>query len=67
MKENQTNQQQKATEENRRLQFNKEIEVLTLLKRYEQSKTRQQPGSSSKASREEIQSTAQRYDKKFQD
>ena len=52
------------------MQFNKEIEVQTLLKRNQQSKCKQQSGNSSLTNREEIQSTAQevsRYDKKFQD
>ena len=39
----------------------------TLLKENEQSKSKQQRGNSSKTSREELQSTAQRYDKKFQE
>ena len=64
-KENQTNQQ--ASEANRRVQFNKEIEVRTLLKGNQQSKSEQQPGMSSTTSREELQSTAHRYDKKLQE
>ena len=66
-KENQTNQHQQAGEANRRLQFNKEIELRTLLKGNQQSKSEQQPGYSSKASRGELHSTAHRYDKKLQD
>ena len=49
------------------MQFNKEIEVRTLLKGNQQSKSEQQPGKSSKTSREELQSTAHRYDKKLQE
>ena len=48
------------------MQFNKEIEVRTLLKGNQQSKSEQQPGQSSTSSREELQSTAHRYDKKLQ-
>ena len=70
-KENQRNQQQQASEANRRVQFNKETEVRTLLKGNQQSKIeqqfRQQPGNSSTTHREEFQSAAQRYDKKFLD
>ena len=66
-KENRTNQHQQASEANRRVQFNKEIEVRTLLKGNQQSKSEQQPGKSSTTSREELQSTAHRYDKKLQD
>ena len=66
-KENQTNQHQQASKANRRVQFNKEIEVRTLLKRNHQSKSEQQPGKSSKTSREELQLTAHRYDKKLQE
>ena len=65
--ENQTNQRQQASEANRRVQFNKEIEVRTLLKGNHQSKSEQQPGKSSTTSREEFQSTAHRYDKKLQE
>ena len=67
LKENQTNQHQQASEANRRVQFNKEIEVRTLLKGNQQSKSEQQPGKSSTTSREELQSTAHRYDKKLQE
>ena len=67
LKENQTNQHQQSSEANRRVQFNKEIEVRTLLKRNQQSKSEQQPGKSSTTSREEFQSTAHRYDKKLQE
>ena len=64
-KENQTNQQQQAIEANRRVQFTKHVEKLTSFKRNNQSK--QQPGNSSTTSREELQSTAHRYDKRFRD
>ena len=66
-KENQTNQQRNASEAERKLrvQFTKHVEELTSFKRNKQSK--RQPGNSSTVSREEIQLTAQRYDKKFQD
>ena len=66
-KENQTNQHQQASEANRRVQFNKEIEVRTLLKENQQSKSEQQPGKSSTTSREEFQSRAHSYDKKLQE
>ena len=66
-KENQTNQHQQASEANRRVEFNKEIEVRTLLKGNQQSKSEQQPGKSSTTSRKEFQSTAHRYDKKLQE
>ena len=66
-KENQTNQHQQASEANRRVQFNKEIEVRTLLKGNQQSKSEKQPCKSSTTSREELQSTALRYDKKLQE
>ena len=65
-KGNQTDQQQ-ASEANRRVQFNKEIEVQTLLKGNQQSKSEQQPGKASTTRRKELQSTAHRYDKKFQE
>ena len=64
-KKNQTNQQQQASEANRRLQFNKEIEVPTLFKGNQQRKSQQKTCNSSATSREEFQSTADRYDKKF--
>ena len=64
-KENQTNQQQQASEANRRVQFTKHVEELTSFKRNRQSK--RQPGNSSTTSREELQSTAHRYDKRFRD
>ena len=64
-KENQTNQQQQASEANRRVQFTKHVEELTSFKRNKQSK--QRPGNSSTTSREELQSTAHRYDKRFRD
>ena len=67
LKENQTNQHQQASEANRRVQFKKEIEVRTLLKGNQKSKSEQQPGKSSTTSREELQSTTQRYDKKLQE
>ena len=66
-KENQTNQQQQASEANRRVQFNKEIEVRTLLKSNQQSKNQKQPGNLNTTCREELQSTAHRYDQRFQD
>ena len=66
-KENQTNQQQQAIEAKRRVQFNKEIEVRTLIKGNQQSKSKQPPGNSSATSREELQSAAQRSHKKLQD
>ena len=46
-----------------RVQFTKHVEKLTSLKRSKQ----RQPGNLSTTSREELQSAAQRYDKKFQD
>ena len=64
-KENQTNQQQQASEAYRRVQFTKHVEELTSFKRNKQSK--QQPGNSSATNREELQSTAHRYDKRFRD
>ena len=64
-RENQTNQQQQASEANRRVQFTKHVEELTSFKRNKRSK--QQPGNSSTTSREELQSTAHRYDKRFRD
>ena len=65
-KENQTNQQRNASEAERkvRMQFTKHVEELTSLKRNKQSK--QEPSNSSTTSREELQSAAQKYDKKFQ-
>ena len=66
-KENQTNQHQQASEANRRVQLNKEIEVRTLLKGNQQSKSKQQPGNPSTTRREELQSKAQKYDNKFQE
>ena len=48
-----------------RVQFTKQVEELTSLKRNNQSK--QQPSNPCTTSREEFQSTAQMYDKKFQD
>ena len=41
---NQTNEQQRATEADRKLQFNKEIEVRTLINGNKLSKKEQQPG-----------------------
>ena len=66
-KENQTNQQRNASEAERKLRvhFTNYVEELTSLKRNKQSK--QQPGNSSTTSREELQSTAHRYDKRFRD
>ena len=69
-KENQTNQKQQASEANRRVQFNKETEVQTLLKGNQQSKSKQQPanqGNPTRISTEELQSTAHTYDKKLQE
>ena len=68
-KENQSNQKRNASELERkvRVQFTKNVEELTWLKKYKQNKSRQQPDNPSATSREELQSTAQRYDKKFQD
>ena len=66
-KKNQTNQHQQASEANRRVQFNKEIEVRTLLKGNQQIKSEQQPGKSSTTSKEEFQSTAHSYDTKLQE
>ena len=66
-KENQTNQKQQASEANRRVQFKKEIEVRTLLKGNKQSKSEQQQRKSCTTSREELQSTARKYDKKLQE
>ena len=66
-KENQTNQQRNAceAEQKLRVQFTKHVEELTSLKRNKQSK--RQPGNPCTTSREELQSAAQRCDKKFQD
>ena len=66
-KENQTNQQRNAIEAERkfRVHFTNYVEELTSLKRSKQSK--KQSGNPNTISREELQSTAQRYDKKFQD
>ena len=66
-KKNQTNQQRNASEAERKLrvQFTKHVEELTSLKRNKQSK--KQPGNPCTNSREELQSAAQSYDKKFQD
>ena len=66
-KENQTNQQRIASEAERKLRvhFTNYVEELTSLKRSKQSK--RQSGNPNTISREELQSTAQRYDKKFQD
>ena len=67
LKENQTIQQRNTSEAERkvRVHFTKHVKDLTSLKRKEQSK--RQPGNPSTTSRDELQSTAQRYDKKFQD
>ena len=66
-KENQTNQQRNASEAERKLrvQFTKHVDELTSLKRNKQCKM--QPGNPCTNSREELQTAAQRYDKKFQD
>ena len=66
-KENQTNQQRNASEGERKLrvQFTKHVEELTSFKRNQPCK--KQPGNPNTISREELQSTAQRFDKKFQD
>ena len=66
-KENQTNQQRNASEAERKLRvhFTNYVEELTSLKRSKQSK--RQSGNPNTISREELQSTAQRYDKKLQD
>ena len=66
-KENQTNQQRNATEAERKLRvhFTNYVEELTPFKRNKQSK--RQSGNPSTISREKLQSTAQRYDKKLQD
>ena len=66
-KENQPNQQQQASEANRRVVFNKETEVRTLPKGNKQNKSKQQPGIPTTSGKEELQLTACRYDKKFQD
>ena len=68
-KENQTNQQRNASEAERkvRVQFTNYVEELTSLKRNKQSKNKEQPSNSSTTSTQELQSTAQRYDKNFQD
>ena len=50
-----------------RVQLTKHVEDLTSLKRNKQSKGKQQPSIPSTTRREELQSIAQRYDKKFQD
>ena len=67
IKVNQTNQQQHASEANRRVQYNKQIGVRTLLKGNQQIKSKQQPSNPIPTSREKLQSAAHRYDKKFQD
>ena len=66
-KGNQTNQQRNASELERKLrvQFTKHVEEVTSFKRNKQRK--RQPGNPNTISREEFQSTAQRYNKKFQD
>ena len=65
-KENQTNQQRNASEAERkvRVQFTKHDEELTSLQR---KQSKQQPGNPSTTCREQLQSTAQRYDKNFRD
>ena len=62
-----TNPQQQVSEVNRRVQFNKQIGVRTLVKGNQQSKSKQQPSNPSPTSIEKLQSAAHRYDKKFQD
>ena len=66
-KENKTNQQRNASEAERkvRVQFTKHVEELTSLKRNKQSN--RQPSNPCTTSKGELQSAAQRYDKKFQD
>ena len=66
-KKNQTNQQCNASEAERKLrvQFTKHVEELTSFKRNKQRK--KQPGNTNVINREELQSEAQRYDKKIQD
>ena len=68
-KENQTNQQRNASEAERkvRMQFTKNVEELTSFKRKKPSKSKLQPVNSSTTLRKDLQSTAQSYDKKFQD
>ena len=68
-KENQTNQQRNASEAERkaRVKFTNYVEELTSLKKNKQSKSKQQTGIPCTTRREDFQSTAQRYDKKFQD
>ena len=68
-KENQTNQQRNASEAERkvRVQFTKNVEELTSFKRKKPSKSKLQPVNSSTTRRKDLQSTAQSYDKKFQD
>ena len=63
---NQTNQQRNASEAERkvRVHFTQHVEDLTSLKRSKQSK--KQSSNPSTTSREELQSTAQRFDKTFQ-
>ena len=60
-KENQTDQQQIALEENRRVQFNKEIEEWTRLIGNQQSKNEHQSGNSNAISRDQLLSTADKY------
>ena len=50
-----------------RVQFTKHVEELTSPKRNKQSKSKKQPRNTITTGREELQSTAQSYDKKFQD
>ena len=65
--ETQTNQQRNASEAERKLrvQFTEHVEELTSFKHNKQSQ--KQPSNPNTISREELQSAAQRYDKKFQD
>ena len=70
-KENQTNQQRNTSEAERRVQFTEAARVpyewLTLRKSKKQSKSEQHPGNSSTISREQLQATGQRHDKKLQE
>ena len=52
-----------AGEANRRKQFNKEYEVRTLSGRNKPSKSEQQLDNSNRISKEQFQSTTQKYDK----
>ena len=67
-KKKRTNQQRNASEAERKVrgQFTKHVEELTSLKRNKQGRSQQQPVNPSSTRREELQSTAQMYDKKVQ-